>query len=150
MLAYKDGADVRLISRHGVDHTRRFPEIGAAVGKLPTRTLVLDGEVCVFDAQLVSQFHLLGDTRTDELATPAVYITFDVLHAKARDLRPRPLAYRRSTLEDIVGDSPLVFPALRLDGDGFAAWDEVKRGGWEGLVAKDNSSPFVGGARSGG
>lgn len=33
MLAYKAGATVRLISRNAVDHTRRFPEIAAAVAK---------------------------------------------------------------------------------------------------------------------
>jgi bifunctional non-homologous end joining protein LigD len=31
MLAYKDGRTVRLESRNGVDHTRRFPDV-AAVG----------------------------------------------------------------------------------------------------------------------
>jgi bifunctional non-homologous end joining protein LigD len=47
MLAYKDGRTVRLESRNGVDHTRRFPELAAAVAALPSRTLVLDGEVAV-------------------------------------------------------------------------------------------------------
>jgi len=47
MLAYKDGAHVRLVSRNGVDHTRRFADIAAAVAKLSARTLVLDGEVVV-------------------------------------------------------------------------------------------------------
>jgi bifunctional non-homologous end joining protein LigD len=49
MLAYKDGARVRLVSRSGVDHTKRFPELAAAVTALPGRTLVLDGEVAIFD-----------------------------------------------------------------------------------------------------
>ena len=35
MLAYKDGRNVRLESRNGVDHTRRFPELAAAVAALP-------------------------------------------------------------------------------------------------------------------
>src|SRR5262245_44065251 len=34
LLAYKDGARVRLVSRNGCDHTRRFAGIAAAVGKL--------------------------------------------------------------------------------------------------------------------
>jgi hypothetical protein len=33
MLAYKDGQRVRLVSRNGVDHTRRFADIAAAVSK---------------------------------------------------------------------------------------------------------------------
>jgi bifunctional non-homologous end joining protein LigD len=55
MLAYKDGAGVRLSSRHGVDHTARFAELAAAVAQLPGRRLLLDGEVCVFDTQFVSR-----------------------------------------------------------------------------------------------
>ncbi len=34
MLAYKDDARVRLISRNGRDHSRRFSDIAAAVAKL--------------------------------------------------------------------------------------------------------------------
>src|SRR5919201_1089704 len=45
MLAYKNGATVRLISRQGVDHTARFAELAATVAALKAPTLVLDGEV---------------------------------------------------------------------------------------------------------
>jgi hypothetical protein len=37
MLAYKNGRTVRLESRNGVDHTRRFPDLAAAVAALPGR-----------------------------------------------------------------------------------------------------------------
>jgi ATP-dependent DNA ligase len=52
MLAYKDGARVRLVSRNGVDHTRRYRDVAAAVARLKPSTLVLDGELAVFDDQL--------------------------------------------------------------------------------------------------
>jgi ATP dependent DNA ligase domain len=48
MLAYKDGARVRLVSRNGVDHTRRYPDVATAVARLRPSTLVLDGELAVF------------------------------------------------------------------------------------------------------
>jgi hypothetical protein len=56
MLAYRDRAAVRLISRDGVDHTRRFRALAAAISKLPAQTFVLDGEVAVYDERLVSRF----------------------------------------------------------------------------------------------
>jgi ATP-dependent DNA ligase len=37
MLAYKDRERVRLVSRNGHDHTRRFADIAAAVSKLSAR-----------------------------------------------------------------------------------------------------------------
>ena len=33
MLAYKDGERVSLVSRHGRDHTRRFADLAAAIGR---------------------------------------------------------------------------------------------------------------------
>ena len=54
MVAYKDGPRVRLVSRSGVDQTARFPGIAAAVAGLLAPTLILDGEVCVFDDHLIS------------------------------------------------------------------------------------------------
>jgi ATP-dependent DNA ligase len=44
MLAYED---VRLVSRNGRDHTRRFRDLAAAISKLSAGTLVLDGEVAI-------------------------------------------------------------------------------------------------------
>jgi bifunctional non-homologous end joining protein LigD len=70
MLAYKDGRAVHLESRNGVDHSRRFPELAAAVAALPGRTLVLDGEVAIFDRQLRSRFDWLRDPDPEEVATP--------------------------------------------------------------------------------
>jgi bifunctional non-homologous end joining protein LigD len=63
MLAYKDGQRVRLVSRNGVDHTRRFADLAAAVAKLSTRMLVLDGEVAIFDQEPRSRFEWLDTKR---------------------------------------------------------------------------------------
>jgi bifunctional non-homologous end joining protein LigD len=45
MLAYNDGRKVRLVSRSGVDHTPRYPNVAAAIRQLPPKMLMLDGEV---------------------------------------------------------------------------------------------------------
>jgi ATP-dependent DNA ligase len=34
---------VRLMSRNGIDHARRYPDVAAAIARLPAPTLVLDG-----------------------------------------------------------------------------------------------------------
>jgi len=49
IIAYKDRDSVRLVSRTGVDHARRFRNIMSGLAKLSARTLVLDGEVAIFD-----------------------------------------------------------------------------------------------------
>jgi len=70
MLACKEGARVRLVSRNGVDHTRRFHDIATAISKLSARTLVLDGEVAIFDEQLRSRFDWLREPDPEAVATP--------------------------------------------------------------------------------
>ena len=143
MLAYKDGRTVRLVSRNGVDHTRRFPELAAALAALPGRTLVLDGEVAIFDRQLRSRFDWLRDP--DEVATPPLMMVFDLLYRAGRDQAKRPLRERRVRLEEVVAGAERIFPVRRLTSNGLVAWSEVLKAGFEGYVAKDEASPYVGG-----
>jgi bifunctional non-homologous end joining protein LigD len=145
MLAYKDGRKVRLVSRTGVDHTSRYADLAAAVGRLRVRTMVLDGELAVFDQQLRSRFDWLRHRQPDGLATPPVLIAFDLLYVSGRDLAKRPLRERRARLEDMLDGADRVHAVRRLTGDGLGAWEQVLAAGWEGLVGKDNESPYVGG-----
>jgi bifunctional non-homologous end joining protein LigD len=87
----------------------------------------------------------LGDSGSDVLTTRPVYIAFDVLYARGRDLRARPLEERRDVLERLVEGAHLVFPARRLSGDGKNAWEEVLARGIEGYVGKDPSSTYLSG-----
>jgi bifunctional non-homologous end joining protein LigD len=146
VLACKDRRGTRLVSGTGRDLTRHFPELVAAVGALPARTLVLDGEVAVFDSALVSRLEwLLRRRPKDETATPALYMPFDCLYARGKDLRERPLRIRRHVLEGEVDGHRLILPARRLADEGLTAWSEVLGRGYEGMVAKDPASPYVGG-----
>ena len=70
IIAYKDRDSVRLVSRSGVDHSRRFRDIAAAISKLSARTLVLDGEVAVFDEQLRSARRVQGLQHVGHAAGP--------------------------------------------------------------------------------
>lgn len=55
------------------------------------------------------------------------------------------LRERRQSLEKLIADQSLILPARRLALEGLAAWREVLHRGYEGLVAKDDSSTYVGG-----
>ncbi len=143
VLAYKNVSVVRLISRNGRDLTRRFPELAAAVAGLAPPTLVLDGEIAVFDQQLVSRFEWLRGRPTDDTATPLLLMAFDCLYARGKDLRKRPLRVRRNVLEELVVGQHLVLPARRLADNGLEAWAQVLARGYEGLVGKDEAAPYV-------
>ena len=145
MLAYKDGQRVRLVSRNVVDHTRRFRDLAAAIAKLSARTLVLDGEVAIYDQQLRSRFDWLREPDPDAVGSPPLFMAFDLLYQDRGDLTARPLRDRRARLEDVVAGSELVFPVRRLAADGLEAWEQVIARGYEGLVAKDEASIYEAG-----
>ena len=145
MIAVKQGAVVRLLSRNGIDATSRFGPLAAAIASLPASTLILDGEVAVFDEHLLSRLDLLQRPDPGALMTPPLYIIFDCVYAGGRDLRRHPLARRGEILEALLEGQQLLLAARRLPAHGLEAWEEVRRQGYEGLVAKDESSAYVGG-----
>ncbi len=145
MLALKEDGRARLVSRNERDHTRRFPDIVAALVKLKPKTLILDGEVAVFDEELVSRFEWLRHLNHGDLATPPMFMVFDLLQLAEKDYRPEPLKVRRKALEKLVKGEKLILPARRLSPNGFAAWTEVLHRGWEGYVGKDPESKYTGG-----
>ena len=138
MLAYKEGERVRLLSRNGKDRTDRFPAIAAAIGALSPATLLLDGEVVVFDKEGVSRFQLLQEGHGEP-----VYAVFDCLFHNGKDLRREPLSARRAVMMTSIGSSKTLLPSHRLADNGLEAFRVAKRHGYEGLVAKDLSSPYV-------
>src|SRR3989442_8020807 len=88
--------------RSGRDQTRRFRDIAGAISKLSARTVVLDGEVAIYDEKLRSRFEWLREPDPAAVATPPMFMVFDLLHRDGRDLIGRPLRERRARLEDVV------------------------------------------------
>jgi len=140
LLAYKEGTRVQLISRNDIDRSGSYPEVAAAIAKLRPAALLLDGEVVVFDQKKVSHFQLLQQGKGHR-----VFAVFDCLYVEGEDLRRKPLAERRQALERVVpGKAPLLL-SRRLATNGMKAYEVAQRRGYEGLVAKDLSSPYVAG-----
>ena len=75
---------------------------------------MLDGEVAIFHQQLRSRFDWLREPDPDVVATPPLFMAFDLLYRNGRDLSgPATARPRRARLEDVVAGSDLVFPVLR-------------------------------------
>ena len=139
ILAYKEGGSVRLYSRNDIDRTSRFPKVAEAVRQLKATTLLLDGEVSVFDKAGVSRFQLMQRLQKDI----SVYAVFDCLYKDGRDLRRLPLAERRKILEQIIKPAKAIMPSRRLANNGLEAFRVATKNKFEGLVAKNLASPYV-------
>jgi bifunctional non-homologous end joining protein LigD len=93
ILARRNGACVQLITRAGNDFSGRFPFIAMAVGKLPVRSCLIDGEAIVCDENGLAIFELIR--RHGALAS-AVHCAFDLLELDGKDLRREPIERRKA------------------------------------------------------
>jgi bifunctional non-homologous end joining protein LigD len=137
MLAYKEGARVSLISRNSIDRTTRYPHIAEALRALRPDTLLLDGEVLVFDAKGVSRFQLLQQSKGDPQ-----YAVFDCLYRDGHDLRREPLSSRRAVLQSVLKRGGALLLSEMLDPDGVKAFKIASRRGQEGVVGKNLQSVY--------
>jgi bifunctional non-homologous end joining protein LigD len=138
ILAYKEGDQVRLMSRNDIDRTEHFSQIAAAVKALKARTVLLDGEAIVVDREGVSHFQLL---QQDNKA--ADYAVFDCLYYDGKDLRREPLSARRAAMDAAIGKGKVLIPSHRLATNGIEAYKVAQTKRYEGVVAKDLSSLYV-------
>jgi ATP-dependent DNA ligase len=118
LLAFKNGPDVRLLSRNRLP--QNLPSIAEAIAALPHRELILDGEVTWPGHQLA-------------------YHVFDIMWLDGHDVMPVPLDARRALLSKLPLRSPLQrVPSL----DDPKPWERACREGWEGVVAKRRDSTY--------
>ena len=145
-----------LRGRSGRDVTGSYPEVAAALARAAgRRTMILDGEVTVFDgdqpsfALLQRRMHVARPAPGLIAAVPVSYVAFDLLWLASRSLIRSPYAQRRALLDglDLVGEHLSVPPSF--PGQASVLADASRELGLEGVVLKRLSSPYQPGQRSG-
>jgi len=116
LLAFKQGADVRLFSRNRLP--QNLPRIAEAIRALPPHDAILDGEM-MWDG--------------------ATYHVFDIMWLDGRDVMLLPLDDRRALLSALPLRSPIQ-RVRALDED--EPWERARREGWEGVIAKRRDSLY--------
>jgi bifunctional non-homologous end joining protein LigD len=144
----RERGTVKIWSRTLQDLTNGFPHVVKAVDALDGGDLMIDGELVALDAKGVSRFQLF-QRRGSAGSSPTRYAVFDLLTLEGRSLITRPLVERRASLERVIERrTDPIFISRRMVRDGKAAYREAKRLGWEGIIAKDETSSYVPGIRS--
>ena len=134
ILARRDSAGVRLITRKGNDFSSRFPFIAMAVSKLPVRSCLIDGEAIVCDDNGLAVFELIRRHRAGE---HAVLSAFDLLELDGKDLRRKSIETRKALLAKLLNGSHLSLVLNEhYEEDGAIVFREVCRLGCEGIVSK--------------
>src|SRR5499427_6491352 len=142
ILARRDTAGVRLITRNGSDFTDQFPFIATALKSLPVRSCIIDGEAIVCDENGLAVFDLI---RGHGSKASAAHCAFDLLELDGRDLRRRPIEERKGLLAKLLHDSDSDLSIAfnkHYEEDGAAVFREACRLGCEGIVSKRLGSTY--------
>jgi bifunctional non-homologous end joining protein LigD len=124
LLAYRDGADVRLLSRNELPQNHAYPSVEKAVASLPVSDVILDGEATgVWGGR----------------DGPVEYHVFDVLWLDGRETMSLPLDERRAILARLPFPSPMVRVPEMTD---EKPWERACAEGWEGVIAKRRDSTY--------
>lgn len=168
-LACADGVRAALYSRSGIDKTRQFPEIAAAVSALSQNIgpVILDGELVALDRDgapasftmlqerlPASKRHTRGHAKPSASVELEVsFVAFDILRYADSDLRGLPLVLRRNFLEQVVAKLPPAHAheiqlSLWALGEGRNLWKRAQEERWEGLIVKGAQSVYTNHSRS--
>jgi DNA ligase-1 len=150
----RDG-DVRLFTRTLDDITPRLPEAVAALGALPVRSAVFDGElIALREDGRPHPFQVTSARVASHGAAPTVPLSvflFDVLHRDGTDLIDRPGEERHAALSEIVPE-PLRMPRLVTASteEATAFFQDALAHGHEGVLVKSLDTPYTAGRRGAG
>jgi bifunctional non-homologous end joining protein LigD len=134
ILARRDSAGVRLITRNANDFTDRFPFIATAVAEPPVKSCLIDGEAIVCDENGLAVFDLI---RRHGAGERAVLSAFDLLELDGKDLRRRPIETRKAVLAKLLNGSHLSLVLNEhYEEDGEIVFREACKLGCEGIVSK--------------
>src|SRR6266550_3957838 len=140
VIARKDGARVKLYSRPGNDLTDRFPLIVNALGRLRSRSCIIDGEAVACDDTGVASFDFIRHHRLDD---KVFLYNFDLIELNGDDLRRDPLQVRKATLSSILAKAGLgIRFNLHIEGDAPTVFAHACKMGLEGIVSKQRNSPY--------
>jgi ATP-dependent DNA ligase len=123
VLAFKNGDDVRLLSRNRLPQNASYPDVVRAIARLPVHDVILDGEA----------------TGAWGKQGRFAYNVFDVLWLSGISVTSFPLSERIALLREL----PLEPPVGRVAQiTGTAPWERACAEGWEGVIAKRRDAPY--------
>jgi bifunctional non-homologous end joining protein LigD len=147
MLAWIDGASVRLLTRNRKDWTDRFPELVRALVGLNLGDAVLDGEVGVELPDGRTSFQALQNVLKHSSSGGRLrFWLFDALRLDGEDLTRLPLVERKARLRAVLSGAraPLRY-SEHVEGRGPAFHEQACRHGLEGIISKRSAAPYRGG-----
>ncbi len=138
-IAVLDNREPRLLTRRGLNWTKRYGLLADAFKELPAATAAIDGEVVVLDESGASNYEELQQALANGETWRLVFFAFDLLHLNGWDLKGVPLLKRKEQLNKLLqhlGDQSAIQYSDHVTGQGADLYDRVCEMGLEGVVSK--------------
>jgi bifunctional non-homologous end joining protein LigD len=142
LLLFKNGDQVRIITRSGQDWTTRLPTLAAEAGRLQAADAVIDGELVAQREDGVSSFALLQQAVADRKTGNLALFVFDLLQLDDWDLRGCRLEDRKSLLKYLSNWTGSIRYSDHHSGQGAAMRRQACSMGLEGIIAKRADAPY--------
>ena len=143
MAARIEDGRLKLLTRSGLDWTRKYPAIAAAFAKLKVTTAYLDGELCGVQPDGVTSFVLM-----QQGGEGLTYFAFDLLELDGEDIARLPLLERKTRLAALVKNPPVGIAYSDHESCGGEVFRRAACGhGLEGIVSKRIDHPYLPGDR---
>lgn len=148
-IAHVIDGKVKLITRSGIDWTKRYGDLPKEFAKLPVKQAIIDGEIVVLDEKGISRFSALQDALSEGAGSKLHFYAFDLLYLDGYDLRGAELTDRKRLLAQMLGGHVSGRSAIQLsdhvEGDGEALYEQASALGLEGIVSKRTNASYQSG-----
>jgi bifunctional non-homologous end joining protein LigD len=138
-----DHGKATLLTRKGLDWTKKFPTIAKAIAQLPAKTALVDGELVAEGDDGISSFSLLQQDLKNDRHDRMIFYAFDLLHLDGTNLADLPLNRRKDALARLLHrqSDPLRF-SESLTEPGATLLRHACKLGLEGIVSKIADAPY--------
>lgn len=156
-IAYVDkkNKSCKFLNRRMLWFEHRYPEL--EIWKdIKEERAILDGEIVVFEKGkpnfylLAEREHVNDKSKIEILSKkfPATFVCFDIIFLNNRDLLNLELMERKRILEQTIKESSRILISRYVEESGKNFFEEAKKKGLEGIMAKRKSSFYQIGKRS--
>jgi DNA ligase D len=146
-IALLEAGSVRLLTRTGIDWTKRYGVLAQAFAAIPAKQAILDGEIVVVDAAGVSHFADLQQALSDGASERLTFFAFDLMYLDGYDLTGVQLIERKAALAALLAPVVAANSAIHYSdafaGDGALLYEQATELGLEGIVSKRADAPYV-------
>jgi bifunctional non-homologous end joining protein LigD len=147
IVAHIEQGKVKLVTRNGLDWTKRLRAQAKQLETLPCEQAILDGELVVLGAGGASSFRDLQEALSRKQTAQLVYQIFDLVYLDGYDLSALPLHVRKQALAQLLqaaGCEPggILRYSDHIQGQGPAFFEQACSLGLEGIISKRADAPY--------